>query len=164
MAVVFDHAVGIEPQARLAFALFLEMREDVHAGGVVIAEERLVGLGLLVHPRQGGIGELVVDGFHSLDGERAGVLDLLLADFAELRINGGVVGVGGPGVHDPARAELLPERGCLRVVGILRLFLGVEVIEIAEELIEAVDSREELVQVSQMVLAELSRSRSRGSS
>ena len=94
---MFDHAVGIEAQARLAFALFLEVREDMHAGGVVIAEERLAGLGLLVHPRQGGIGELVVDGLHSLDGERAGVLDLLLADFAELRINGGVVGVGGPG-------------------------------------------------------------------
>ena len=59
-------------------------------------------------------------------------------------------------VHDPARAELLPERGCLRVVGILRLFLGVEVIEIAEELVEAVDGREELVEVSQMVLTELS--------
>ena len=71
-------------------------------------------------------------------------------------IDGGVVGVGGPGVHDPARAEFLPELGRLRVVGILRLFLGVEVIEVAEELVEAVDGREELVQVAQMVLAELS--------
>ena len=111
VAVVLDHAVGIDAQARLAFALFLEMREDVHAGGVVIAEERLVGLGLLVHPRNGGIGELIVDGFHALDGERAGVFDLLLADFAEDGIDGGVVGVGCPGVHDAARAELLLELG-----------------------------------------------------
>ena len=66
-----------------------------------------------------------------------------------------VVGVGGTGVHDPARAEFLLELGSLRVVGILRLFLGVEVIEIAEELIEAVGRREELVLVSQVVLAEL---------
>ena len=139
--VVLDHAVGIEAEARLAFALFLQMREDVHAGRVVVTEERLVGLGLLLHPRHGGIRELVVDGLHSLDGQRAGVLDLLLADFAELRIDGGVVGVGGPGVHDPARAEFLLERGLLRVVGILGLFLGVEVIEVAEELVEPVDRR-----------------------
>ena len=105
---------------------------------------------------EGGIGELVVDGLHALDGERAGVFDLLLADFAEVRIDGGVVGVGGPGVHDPARAELFLELGGLRVVGILRLFLGVEVIEVAEELVEAVDRRQELVQVAQVVLAELS--------
>ena len=115
----------------------------------------MLALACLSIHAEGGIGELVVDGFHALDGERAGVLDLLLADFAELRIDGGVVGVGGPGVHDPARAELLPERGRLRVVGILRLFLGVEVIEVAEELVETVDGREELVQVAQVVLAEL---------
>ena len=44
MAVVLDHAVGIEAQARLALALLLQMREDVHAGGVEVAEERLVWL------------------------------------------------------------------------------------------------------------------------
>ena len=43
----------------------------------------------------------------------------------------------------------------LRVVGILRLFLGVEVIEVAEELVEAVHGRQVLVAVAEMVLAEL---------
>ena len=43
----------------------------------------------------------------------------------------------------------------LRVVGVLRLLLGVEVVEIAEELVEAVDRRQELVAVAEMVLAEL---------
>ena len=47
------------------------------------------------------------------------------------------------------------KRGVLRIVGVLRLFLGVEVIEIAEELVEAVHRRQELVVVAEMVLAEL---------
>ena len=38
----------------------------------------------------------------------------------------------------------------------LRLVFGIEVIKIAEELIEAVDSGQELVAVAEMVLAELS--------
>ena len=38
-----------------------------------------------------------------------------------------------------------------------RLVLGVEVIEIAEELVEAVDGRQELVAVAKVVLAELRR-------
>ena len=36
-----------------------------------------------------------------------------------------------------------------------RLVLGIEVVEVAEELVEAVDGRQELVAVAEMVLAEL---------
>ena len=54
-----------------------------------------------------------------------------------------------------ARAEVLLELGGLRVVGVLRLFLGVEVVEVAEELVEAVVGRQHLVAVAEMVLAEL---------
>ena len=42
MSVVLDHAVGMEAEARLALALRLEVREDVHPGGVEVAEERLI--------------------------------------------------------------------------------------------------------------------------
>ena len=48
----------------------------------------------------------------------------------------------------------------LRVLGIvvrLRLFLGVQVVEVPEELIEAVRGRQELVAVAEVVLAKLSR-------
>ena len=38
----------------------------------------------------------------------------------------------------------------------LRLVLGIEVVKVAEELIEAVNGRQELVAVAEMVLAELS--------
>ena len=37
----------------------------------------------------------------------------------------------------------------------LRLILGVQVIEVAEELVEAVNGRQEFVAVAEMVLAEL---------
>ena len=47
------------------------------------------------------------------------------------------------------------ELGVLRVVGVLRLLLGVEVVEVAEELVEPVDRRQELVAVAEVVLAEL---------
>ncbi len=42
-----------------------------------------------------------------------------------------------------------------RIVRVFRLFLGVEVIEVAEELVEAVHGRQMLVAIAQMVLAEL---------
>ena len=90
--------------------------------------------------------ELVVDGLHPLLGQRAGVLDAL-----------GAVAVR-PGVQDAARAEVLAEvREVLvgRVVVELGLLLGVEVVEVAEELVEAVHGRQELVAVAEVVLAEL---------
>ena len=54
-----------------------------------------------------------------------------------------------------ARTELLPELRVLRIVGVFRLFLGVEVIEVAEELVEAVHRRQVLVAIAEVVLAEL---------
>jgi hypothetical protein len=62
-----------------------------------------------------------------------------------------------PAVDHAARAEVLLELRVLRVVLVLRLFLGVEVVEIAEELIEAVSGGQELVAIAEVVLAELSR-------
>ena len=64
----------------------------------------------------------------------------------------------GPGVDDAAWAEPLAEVGELllgRVVVELRLLLGVEVVEVAEELVEPVGGRQELVAVTEVVLAEL---------
>ena len=47
------------------------------------------------------------------------------------------------------------ERGVLRVVGVLGLLLRVQVVEVAEELVEAVLGGQELVLVAEVVLAEL---------
>src|SRR5450631_3837626 len=99
--------------------------------------------------------KIFLDGFHAFLVERAGVLDGLLSDAAKTRIRSGIVRVRSLGVEDTARAELRVELGAFRVVRILRLLLGVEVIEVAVELVEAVACGQELVAVAEMVLADL---------
>ena len=64
------------PRPVLPFGLFLEVGPDVHAGGVPPEEERLVGLLGAVHEVEGLGGDFLVDGFHALLGQRAGVFDL----------------------------------------------------------------------------------------
>jgi hypothetical protein len=58
-------------------------------------------------------------------------------------------------VEHAARAELRLELRALGIVRVLGLLLGVQVVEVPEELVEPVDGREELVAVAQVVLAEL---------
>ena len=130
----------------------------MHVGGVEPHEERLAGLVLARDEVLGRRDELVVAGLHPLLGERAGVLDLLLADAAPALLLGRIVLVLRPAVKHPARSEPLAElREVLgrRIVVHLRLLLGVEVVEVAEELVEAVHGRQILVEIAQMVLAEL---------
>ena len=55
----------------------------------------------------------------------------------------------------PRGPNISLELGVARVVPLLGLLLGVEVVEVAEELVEAVDRRQELVLVAEVVLAEL---------
>ena len=43
----------------------------------------------------------------------------------------------------------------LRIIGMRRIFHRVEVIQVAEELVEAVDGGQELIQIAEMILAEL---------
>ena len=81
MAIVFDHAVAVFILAGLAEACFLQMGAEVHACGVPPAEK---GLTILVFSANKffGAGEgFLVDGFHALFGEWAGVFDGL-ATFA----------------------------------------------------------------------------------
>ena len=127
----------------------------MHARRVEPAEERLARRLLPLHEVDGRGRGLVVDRLHALLGERAGVLDGLLADLAEARIDRRVVAVGRLAPEHAARPELGEVGRILRIVRQLRLFLGVEVVEVAEELVEAVDRRQRLVAVADVVLAEL---------
>ena len=61
----------------------------------------------------------------------------------------------GHAVQHAAGAEHLLERRILGIVGQFGLFLGVQVIEIAEEFVEPMRGRQEFVAVAQMILAEL---------
>jgi hypothetical protein len=134
------------------------MGAQVHVGGVAPDEERRPGLVLAVDEVQGVLQDLVVDGLHPLLSQRAGVLDPLAPDPAPAGLLGVVVVLGGPAVQHPAGPEPLPEVGEVgrrRPVGQLRLLLGVQVVQVAVELVEAVRGRQELVAVAEVVLAEL---------
>ncbi len=144
--VAHDVVVLGLPAARPSPAAVLGVGAEVHVRRVEPHEERGVGRLGVPHEAQGLGEDLVVDGLHPLPGERAGVLDALAA-----------VAVG-PAVQHAAGTEPLAEvRELLlrRVVRQLRLLLGVEVVEVAEELVEAVHRRQELVAVAEVVLAEL---------
>ena len=101
----------------------------------------------------GEVADFVVHRLHPLGIERAGVLDLLLADLAPARHLRRVVLIGCPGMNHVARADDVQQ--LLRVVGMRRVFHRVQVIQVAEELIEAVNGGQELVAVAEVVLAEL---------
>jgi hypothetical protein len=101
------------------------------------------------------LAHLFVDRLHPLRVERSGVFDTLFADDPEPRILGGVLFFGSEGVDDPARAESLEEGRIIRIVLVFRLLVGVEMVEVAKELIEAVGGRQVLIAVAEVVLAEL---------
>ena len=58
--------------------------------------------------------------------------------------------------QDAARTETQPELRILRIIGVLRFVLGIQMVEIAEELVEAVNRRQKVIAIAKMVLTELS--------
>src|SRR5882757_3354811 len=130
------------------------MGAKVHPRRVEPAEERLAGLGLAIDEIHRGGRSLIVDRFHTLLCQWTGVFNGLLADTTKAWIFRGVVPVGGLALHDTARAQVGAESGIARVVEVLRFFLCVEVIEIAEEFVEAMYGGQKFVAVAEMVLAE----------
>ncbi|MCY1293428.1 hypothetical protein D9M70_426870 [compost metagenome] len=142
VAIVLEHAVGVLVARHAALPLhgLAHMGEGVHAGGVHPDEERLVGLDLLLDEVDGTLGGFVVDGFHALGGQRAGVLDLA---------------VGKAAHHASGRGGLGEFGIVLRPVGTLGLLFGIQVVEVAEELVETMFGRQVFVAVAQVVLAEL---------
>ena len=87
--------------------------------------------------------------------ERAFVLDLLLADLAPARHLGRRRPCRSPSSAEVARAELVAVGLVVGERVPVRVGHGVEVIQVSEELIEAVQRRQVLVQVAEVVLAEL---------
>ena len=58
-------------------------------------------------------------------------------------------------MNDAARAKFFSETRIRRIVFILRLVFGVEVIQIAKEFIETVVGRQMFIEIAEMILAEL---------
>src|SRR6266568_8372162 len=128
----------------------------MHAGGIEVAEPRRIGTVLAVNEVERSVEKLLVHRLHARGVERAGVFDGLFADPAIGGVDGWVVPVARLACEDAARPELRAETRILRVVRVLRLFLRIKVVEVAEEFVEAMHGRQELIAVAKMVLAELS--------
>src|SRR5579871_2498916 len=143
MLIVSYHYIVVVTLPALALVALGAVGPEVHSGGVVPQEERAVVLMSAVEEIKSLCGNLVIDGFHALSRERTGILNRL----ASLAIR--------PAMQYASRSETFFEIRILRIVRILGLFFGVQMVEIAEELIEAVHGRQEFVLVAEMVLAEL---------
>ena len=129
-------------------------------------EERLVGFHGTVDEIDRSANQFVVDVFHAEFGvgihirvrrQRTAIGDGLLADLAPAGVSRRIVHVGRLGFHDIARAEAGEEFGALRIIGLIRLFHRVEVVENAVEFVEAMHGGQEFVAVAEMVLADLRR-------
>ena len=135
------------------FILLGQMRHDVHARRVEPHEERLLVGARLVDELQRVVEDFVVDRLHPLGIERSGILDPLLADLAPARLLGRIVAVRRPGVDHVARTDHVLQ--CLWIVAMRRVLHRVQMVEVAEELVEPVHGRQELVEIAEVVLAEL---------
>ena len=157
VVIELRHAGFMDGPAVLGVAHRLVLRrqvgDDMHPGWIEPQEERLVfGLGLL-DELQCQVANFVVHGFHPLRIKRSGVLDPLLADLAPARIHGGIIHVGRPRVDHVARTDHIQQ--LLRIAGVGRVFHRVEVIQVAEEFVEAMHRWQKFIFVAEVVLAEL---------
>jgi hypothetical protein len=131
------------------------MRKHMHPRRVEVAEPGLSFLRLALHEIDRRRQEFLVHRFHPLLVQRPRIFDGLLPDLAELIVHRWIVLVGRLAAKHTARSEPLAEVRILRIVRIFGLLFGVEVIEVAEELVEAVHGRQVLVAIAKVVLAEL---------
>src|SRR5262245_36553079 len=125
------------------------MRAQVHVGGIYPDEEGLAGLALALDEVHGARGDVVVDRLHALLRQRTRVLAYLAADPAEARVDGRVVLVRRLAIEHAARSVLGAVSRILRIVGELGLFFSVQVVEVAVELVEAVDRWQELIAIAE---------------
>ena len=139
--VMVDHRIVIRalPASGLAQALGFGMGAEMHVSKVDPNEHRFSGLGLFFDKFGGTSGGIIIDSLHALFGQRTGVLDLAI----------------GKAVNDAARSKFLAEFGVLRIIREFRFFFGIQMIEVAVELVETMIGRQEFILVAQVILAEL---------
>jgi len=95
-----------------------------------------IGSVLPLHEVDSGREELLVHCLHALFGQGTGIFDPTVRR----------------GLDHTSRPKPFPKLGIFGVLGVFRLLLGIEVIEIAEELVEAMVGRQELILIAEVVL------------
>ena len=127
----------------------------MHASRVVPEQERLPGRMRPVDEVERMCEEIVLDSLHALSRQRARLFDHLLAYAPEAGIFGWIVHVRRFAGQHTARLEELHRGLVVRIVSLLWLVLGIQVVEVAVELVEPVHGRQKLVAISQVVFADL---------
>src|SRR5215470_11083327 len=125
----------------------------MHASGIKPEEERLAVVLRLLNEFHSVAENFVVYRFHPLGTELSCVFNLLVADLPPARLNRGVINVRRPAMNHVAGADRLFRRWW--IVGMAGVLHGIQMVEIPEELIEAVHRWQELVQIAEVVLAKL---------
>ena len=99
IAIVFDHSITvfIIGHAALATHRSAHMRDRVRTHHIHPNEERPFRLCLSFDEVDRRIGGFIVDRLHALSGQRAGIIDGLLADLSEARIDSRVIPIGSFG-------------------------------------------------------------------
>ena len=116
------------------------MEEDVQTSCAVPEEEGLLVLGLAIDEVERLGHDLIVKCLHPLGRQWPFVFGRT---------------IGGPGDHS-ARIKLLAELGISRTVWIFEVFVTVQVIEIAEILVETMTMWQMIFEVAQVILTKLS--------
>ena len=136
---MFNHAVGVYTKTGLALRLWFQMRPDMHPCAVPPDKEGFVSLDCPLHEVQRFYSDLHIDRFHTFDRQRPGVFNSSISKRVDYT----------------TWTELLLEFRIFRIVGMFRLLLSIQMIEVTEELIEAVVGRQHVVAITQVVFAEL---------
>src|SRR5688572_22531455 len=131
------------------------MSVNMHSRRVEPNEERLAGFVLPVDEIEGGIQKFFVNSFHTLFCQGPCIFDGLFADTAKAWIFGSVVLRAGFTPEHAAWTEFRAKLRVLWIVGILRLFLSIQMVKVSEKLVEAMYGWQELVPVTQVILTEL---------
>ncbi len=157
VVIELGHAGFLDGPAVLRVSHFLvlvrEMGDDVHPGRIDPAEERLAVRFGLVNELQCDVTDFVVHGFHPLGKECACVFDFLFADLSPARHLGGVILISGPAMDHVARADDVQQ--LLWIAWVRGVFHRIEVIEVDEELIEAMHGRQVFIEIAEVVFAKL---------
>src|SRR4051794_35869651 len=128
----------------------------MHPGGVEVTKPGFAFLGPAIHEIKSATEEFFIHCLHALFRQRAGIFNLLFANSPPPRLLGRIVRVGSHALECAAWTEAIFESGILWVFRVLWLLLSVQVIKVTEKFVEPVDCWQVLVQIAQMILAELS--------
>jgi hypothetical protein len=142
--VVFLERVAVDvfmARARLSLRLLLQMQEHVKSRRRMPKEERGLVAGAAIEKVERLRGDFVVERLHALRRQRAFVLR---------RASGG-------SRDDSSRIEAPAEFRIRRAIRIFKIFIRVQVVEIAPKLVETVPMGKMFFEIAEVVLAELRR-------